>query len=133
MSSCEQVSEKHEDSCTNDDLTDLLNEAESTILQLQEESKTLKSEIHKLRQQNLEYNKQIDALQKQTITSNVPETIPLEPIIIIKDNKNISLSDDGQDKRINNEFQATINTGINISEKSSTSYDSSQSDNTFVM
>lgn len=46
----------------NDDLTDLLNEAKSTILDLQAEIDTLKTEIEILRHKNQEYAKQIGSL-----------------------------------------------------------------------
>lgn len=124
------MAEKCDESSKKDDLVDLLNEAKTTILQLQDESKTLKSEIDNLRQKNLENDKQIESLQKQTVAKSsndiARETIPLEPIIIVKENKNKSLSDD---EHFNNEYKAPND----ISDKSSPSNQTSPSDNTFVL
>lgn len=49
----------------NDDLIDLLNEAKSTILELRTEIESLKSEIDRLRRQNLDYNIQIESMRNQ--------------------------------------------------------------------
>lgn len=92
-----------------DDLTDLLNDAKLTILQLQTEIESLKSEIAILRQQNREYSKHFEFTQNESRPKsahhqhvvNTTETktkaklpaespkddsvpIPLEPIIIVK-------------------------------------------------
>lgn len=87
----------------NDDLTDLLNEAKLTILELQHEIESLKSEIEQLRQQNRALVTQIDSSQNQsnrkTVESDQPKiesggkeskpppAIPLEPVVIVNDNK----------------------------------------------
>lgn len=98
----------------NDDLTDLLNEAKRTILELQHEIESLKSEIEQLRQQNRALATQIDSPQNQSnlktvhdqpqidtggkeskpIPAPLPQSqidgsvaMPLEPVIIVNDKK----------------------------------------------
>lgn len=128
----------------NDDLTDLLNEAKSTIIQLQEEMKSLKSEIDILRQrnqENVEINQpinDIDAKPKSPPSNNVhsslekPPPIPLEPVIIVKENKMNNHPKSGH----NDESNQTMNIVRNetkYSEKSLASDETSQSDDTFVV
>lgn len=136
------------DGSKNEDLTDLLNEAKSTIINLQDEIQSLKSEIGKLRQQNQEYVVQIESfhsfdakekvssLNQVHTTSEMPPPIPLEPVIIVKESNEFTKTDDqstiaaeGECNEKNNDARKTTN----CSEHSFTSDDTSQSDNTFVM
>lgn len=88
----------------NDDLTDLLNEAKLTILELQREIESQKSEIEQLRQQNkaaqidspqnqsnlkaVHYQQKIDSGGRESKPAPTPQvTIPLEPVVIVDDNK----------------------------------------------
>lgn len=60
----------------NDDLTDLLNEAKHTILELQHEIESLKSEIDQLRQQNRSLAAQNDTPHNQTNLKTINENRP---------------------------------------------------------
>lgn len=91
-------------------MTDLLHESKLTIIQLQHEIEALKSETEILRQQNRDYASKMESLQndsrlksangqpqinssdnelKATLAASKEESvpIPLEPIIIVKENK----------------------------------------------
>lgn len=132
------------ESIKSDDLSDLLNEAKSTILKLQQETNSLKSEIDMMRQQNQEYCKQIETLQNQVKmnTTLVHDTIsvnqlpiPLEPTVIVKENpiQNNSKSIHNLDsKHQQNRLNDTANYGINLNENSLASEQSS-SDNTYLV
>ncbi|XP_055310223.1 uncharacterized protein LOC129573573 [Sitodiplosis mosellana] len=133
----------------NDDLTDLLNEAKSTILNLQDEIKSLKSDIETLRQQNQEYVTQIESfhsigtkpnsppLNHVHTSSEMPPPIPLEPVIIVKENKGKDYTKCDQTTIAAGDEcnQTKKNTGneTKCSEHSFASDDTSQSDNTFVI
>lgn len=138
------------DGSKKEDLTDLLNEAKSTILNLQDEIKSLKSEIGKLRQQNQEYVVQIESfhsvdtkekgslLNQVHTASEMPPPIPLEPVIIVKRNKSKEFTKSDDQSTIAaedgcNETNNDARKATNCSEHSFTSDDTSQSDNTFVM
>lgn len=133
-----------------EDLTDLLNEAKSTILNLQNEIKALKSEIGKLRQQNQEYVVQIESIHsvdtKEKVSllnqvhtaSEMPPPMPLEPVIIVKENKSKEFTKSDDQSTIAaedgyNETKKDARKATNGSEHSFTSDDTSQSDDTFVM
>lgn len=128
----------------NDDLSDLLNEAKSTIIQLQEETKSLKSEIDVLRQRNQEYvktiqsNNDIDAKPKSPLLNNdhtsleIPPPIPLEPFIIVKENKIKNHPKSGHND-VSNQATNNVRNESNYSEKSLASEETSQSDDTFVV
>lgn len=123
------------------DLVDLLDEAKSTILQLQEEIKSLRSEIDTLRQKNLEFVNQMDQLKNNT--NIVPfnndhnddsNAMPLE-LIIMKQNEKQKHS---KCEYINNTKDVTNNTVDNVKAKAKISNISSPSeqtpsDNTFLM
>lgn len=115
-----QTSETHH----TDDLTDLLNEAKHTILELQHEIESLKSEIEQLRQQNRFFVAQLESSQSQsnlktghdqleiksggkesksmpTAAAESPEKsgpvgMPLEPVIIVNGNKCDNIMDTNQ-------------------------------------
>ncbi|XP_031620520.1 uncharacterized protein LOC116339048 [Contarinia nasturtii] len=119
-----------------EELEDLLNEAKSSIIQLQEEIRLHKFEIDKLRQINFEQEKQIDSLQsnnksKSNLLNNElhPPSLPLEPIIIIQQHKNQSNSEvDANDKKescAKEETNSIVTPSINNQ--------TSQSDNTFII
>lgn len=146
----------------NDDLTDLLNEAKHTILELQHEIESLKSEIEQLRQQNraLAATAQIEpSVQNQTNLKTVnedptvgdsggkeskptpvvsvtvppsmqqaqkdsPVKIPLEPVVIVNDNKL------GSSANKNSNPKLVSKSGR---EQQMPSDQTSQSDNTFVV
>lgn len=122
----------------NDDLTDLLNEAKHTILELQHEIQSLKSEIEQLRQQNQTNNKpvidsgRVEMESKSTPISvpasvsavqaqrESPAAMPLEPVVIVNGNR-----------------KATENPNAKVESKNAhermPSDQTSQSDNTFVV
>lgn len=120
----------------NDDLTDLLNEAKATILELQEKTESLKTEIDTLRHQNQDYSKQIEAFLNCSNDAKVsptidahPPPIPLEPIVIVKENRGKNDSKCSQSvnaKTEHNDTVANLNYELDCSESSQ----SSQSDNT---
>lgn len=132
-----QNSVRIEVSTNPEDLTELLNEAKSTILQLQEETKTLKTEIETLRHQNQNHSKQIETLldcnnAKVPASAVEPPPIPLEPIVIVKDNS--GQNDSKCSQKVNakidqNDRVANLNYEMDTCEKSATSNQSSQSDN----
>lgn len=81
-----------------DDLVVLLNDAKSTIIQLQSDADTLKSHVESLRKQNEEYEKTVQKLKNgapdiqftQSRCTKMSQTedikappIPLEPIVIV--------------------------------------------------
>lgn len=114
---------------------DLLNEAKSTITQLQEEIQLLTSENDKLSQINFEYENEISFLKnelKQVILndqSHLPP-LPLEPIVIVQQNKSQSSyveDSKAKDKHIlvKEEIYSNVHPSQNIQ--------TSQSDNTFIM
>lgn len=125
------------------DLTDLLNEAKATILQLQDKTQSLKNEIEMLRQQNHDYSKRIEQLldcnenNKSVPVSNdiQPPPIPLEPIVIVKeksDGKDTKCSQSVNAKTEKYDVVANINYEKDCSEQSTSSSRSSQLENTFV-
>lgn len=141
----------------NDDLTDLLNEAKHTILEMQHEIESLKSEIEQLRQQNRTLAAQNESSQNQTndnkpagdsggmeskpaptptptpvlviqAQKDSPAAIPLEPVVIINDN--------GVERPTNTNRKAVENPNPKIVSKNvpqMPSDQTSQSDSTFVV
>lgn len=124
------------------DLTDLLNEAKATILQLQDKTQSLKNEIEMLRQQNHDYSKRIEQLldcnnKSVSVSNDVrPPPIPLEPIVIVKekqDEKDTKCSQSVNAKTEQYDVVANINYEKDYSEQStSSSRSQSQLENTFV-
>lgn len=115
-----------------DDLTDLLNEAKATILELQEKTESLKTEIETLRHQNQDYSKQIESFLNCNNDAKVPPPIPLEPIVIVKENRSKNDSKCSQSvnaKTEHNDAVANLNYELDCSESSQ----SSQSDNTYLV
>lgn len=146
----------------NNDLTDLLNEAKLTIIHLQQEMKSLKSEIEILRQQNREYLTQIETMknesrvkspqnQPQIASENDktelktpalkedPVPIPLEPVIIVKESKSmdpLKQSPNTTAKQHENVVKQLLRNhsfDIDHEDKSLVSDQTSQSENTFVV
>lgn len=127
-----------------DDLSELLNEAKSTIIKFQRETALLKSEIDMLRQKNQEYCKQIETLQNQiqmnaTLVNDPISTnqlpIPLEPIVIVKENlvqKDSKTNQNSDFKHSPNNVNDNTDYRININENSLASEQSS-SDNTYLV
>lgn len=123
------------------DLTDLLNEAKATILQLQDKTQLLKNEIEMLRQQNHDYSKRIEQLldcnNKSVSVSNdvQPPPIPLEPIVIVKekrDENDTKFSQSVNAKTEQYDVVANIKYEKDFSKQSTSSSRSSQLENTFV-
>lgn len=135
----------------NDDLIELLNEAKLTILELQREIESLKSETEQLRQQNRTLATQIDSPKNQPeiisrgkelkpSENDKPIAIPLDPIVIVNDNKiDISTNtNQKRDEKNNGIPQAKMNhSKSKLATKNGRdqmpSDQTSQSDNTYVL
>lgn len=144
--------EQTNDSHRNDDLIELLNEAKLTILELQREIESLKSEIEQLRQQNRTLATQRDSPQKHPeIISSAKElkpagedgsaAMPLQPIVIVNDNNKIEDNSTNANLITNERNDGIPPAKINYSNSKSAakngrnqmpSDQTSQSDNTYV-
>lgn len=128
-----------QDSTKNGELTDLLIEAKATILQLQAENKSLNNEIQILRQQNLDNVKRNESLQEGNHTEATqlndiePPPIPLEPVIIVKENGNKIDATYSQNMNAKNQGNDTGANPNDETDNSERSHHSSQSDNTYHM
>lgn len=144
-----QTSAMEETSDRNDDLTDLLNEAKHTILELQHEIESLKSEIVELRQQNRFFVTQMESVGNESklvptpvnADKDGPAAMPLEPIVIVNDNKHDDLVETAQEANENissmPQTKKLIPPNAKVMVKNSRGHEASdqttQSDNTYVV
>lgn len=137
------------------DLTDLLNEAKLTIIQLQTEIESLKSEVEILRQQNREYMDHIEITNNESSPKTAhkpfesteteaksqvmqpnddPVPIPFEPIIIVKGSKENSPLKSNSHANAVVEHQGLMeHLDVNRDENSIISDQLQTSDNTYVL
>lgn len=124
----------------NEELNQLLVEAKTTIIDLQNELKVFKEKVETLQQQNVQYTRELAELKASHAAASgdsVPPitSIPLEPIVIIDTKADAKRACTSKSKRNRAQPQATAVSGRHSDVEMDTSDDdeSSEDVNTYVV